>query len=320
MAVWRKQGKLFDPTTLAHADWMQAFAQAPATLVEDDVVRVYFACRPKPDAHGQYVSRAAYVDLDRRDLSRVVRISPQPILGLGTRGRFDEFGTYPVSVARDGDLIRAYYGGWTRCVSVPFDVAIGCATSTDGGRTFEKIGVGPVLGADLYEPFVISGPKIRRFGDRWYLWYIAGTKWIATGGRPEPVYRIRMATSSDGLHWERLHRKLIPPWIEADECQASPDVTIANGTYHMFFCYRSSLNYRGREGGYRIGYASSTDLVNWRRDDARAGIDVSDEGWDAEMISYPHVFELDGRTLMLYLGNEVGRRGFGLAVLDGDLA
>ncbi len=33
------------------------------------------------------------------------------------------------------------------------------------------------------------------------------------------------------------------------------------------------------------------------------------------MISYPHVFELDGSTYMAYLGNQVGRYGFGLAVL-----
>jgi hypothetical protein len=223
-------------------------------------------------------------------------------------------------VIRNGAEIRAYYGGWTRCASVPFDVAIGYAASADDGVTFEKRGRGPMLSADLEEPFLISGPKIRRFGGRWYLWYIAGAKWIRTGGRPEPVYRIRMATSDDGLRWHRLHRDLIPVRLEADECQASPDVTFANGIYHMFFCYRYSLGYRGREKGYRIGYASSTDLATWVRDDARAGLDVSEEGWDSEMISYPHVFELDGKTFMLYLGNEVGRHGFGLAELEGRLS
>ena len=299
---------------------MSAFAQGPATLVLDNVVRVYFSCRPKPDARDQYVSHAAYVDLDRADLSRVLGISARPILELGAPGTFDEFGTYPVSVIRDGDCIRAYYGGWTRCASVPFNVAIGCAVSRDGGITFDKYGQGPVLGADLHEPFVISGPKIRRFGGRWYLWYIAGTKWIATRERPEPVYRIRMAVSDDGLEWERLHQELIPPRLEPDECQASPDVIFAGGKYHMFFCYRYSLGYRSRERGYRIGYASSTDLLTWHRDDSKAGIDVADHGWDSEMVSYPHVFELDGQMLMLYLGNEVGRYGFGLAVLEGDLS
>ena len=46
---------------------------------------------------------------------------------------------------------------------------------------------------------------------------------------------------------------------------------------------------------------------------------MSEEGWDSEMISYPHVFDVDGKTYLAYLGNEVGRHGFGLAVLDGKL-
>lgn len=318
---WRKLGRVFDPTAIPdRPDWMHEFAQAPATLVLDEVVRVYFCCRPAPDAQGRYVSRAAYVDLRRDNLFEPVALARRPVLELGGLGAFDEFGTYPVSVARHGGEVWAYYGGWTRCASVPFDVAIGRAVSRDGGVTFEKTGRGPVLGASLHEPFVLSGPKIRRFNDRWYLWYIAGTRWIATGGRPEPVYRIRMATSRDGIVWERLGRELLPPRLEADECQASPDVFEAEGWYHMFFCYRYSLDYRNRERGYRIGYARSRDLVHWERDDARAGLDVSPDGWDAEMVSYPHVFALDGAVYMLYLGNQVGRFGFGLARLESPLA
>ena len=320
MFTWRKHGRIFDPTAADRPEWMRAFAQAPATLVRGDTVRVYVSCRPAPDTAGQYVSHAAYVDLRRDNLFEIVAVSPRPVLDLGGRGAFDEFGTYPASVIQDGETIRAYYGGWTRCVSVPFDVAIGCAISRDNGETFTKVGPGPVLAADRHEPFVISGPKIRRFDGRWYLWYIAGSKWIPTAGRPEPVYRIRMATSADGLTWTREHRDLIAPRVEADECQASPDVIFANGKFHMFFCYRYSLEYRGRERGYRIGYASSHDLFTWQRDDSRAGLDVSASGWDSEMVSYPHVFEVDGRTLMLYLGNQVGREGFGLAELEGSLA
>ena len=316
---WKKLGKVFDPTAIDTPEWMREFAQAPATLILDHVVRVYFSCRPGPDAKGQYVSHAAYVDLKRDNLFEQTALSPRPVLPLGPLGAFDEFGTYPMSVIRNGSDVWAYYGGWTRCVSVPFDVAIGRAISRDGGLTFEKQGRGPMLGAAVDEPFVLSGPKVRRFGERWYLWYIAGLKWLATADRAEPVYRIRMATSNDGITWRRHNKELIPPRLEADECQASPDVIHANGKYHMFFCYRHSLDYRNRQRGYRIGYASSPDLENWTRDDARAGIDVSSEGWDAEMISYPHVFDLDGVTYMMYLGNQVGRHGFGLARLEGGL-
>jgi sucrose-6-phosphate hydrolase SacC (GH32 family) len=202
---------------------------------------------------------------------------------------------------------------------VPFNVAIGVATSRDGGKTFTKLGPGPVLSYTPEEPFVLSGPKVRRFNDVWYLWYIAGRKWKMVDGRAEPVYKIRMATSTDGIQWNKLNKDLIESRIEEDEAQASPDVFYANGKYHMFFCYRYSSDYRGKANGYRIGYASSTNLVDWLRDDSKAGIDVSEDGWDAEMISYPHVFELDGKTYLTYLGNQVGREGFGVAMLDGKL-
>jgi hypothetical protein len=248
-----------------------------------------------------------------------MKVGAEPILPLGGLGEFDEFGTYPVSVIRHEGDVFAYYGGWTRCESVPFNVAFGVARSRDGGETFRKLGRGPVLSYSADEPFVLSGPKIRRFGDRWYLFYIAGRKWKIVDGRPEPVYKIRAAWSSDGLSWTKAGRDLIESRLEEDEAQASPDVFLHDGRYHMFFCYRRSANFRGRENGYRIGYAVSEDLAHWTRDDSKAGIDVSRAGWVSEMISYPHVFELDGTTYMFYLGNQVGREGFGLACLEGDL-
>lgn len=319
MFKWKKLGKVFTPQEVEGRSWLKEFAQAPSTLVFDDFVRVYFSCRPPPDENGQYVSYSAYVDLERANLFNVQHVSKQPILTLGGLGQFDEFGTYPVSVIRNGATVYAYYAGWTRCESVPFNVAIGMATSDNDGDSFTKLGCGPILSYSPDEPFVLSGPKIRRFNNIWYLWYIAGRKWKVVEGKAEPVYKIRMATSIDGIYWNKVNKDLIASRIEDDEAQASPDVFFANDKYHMFFCYRYSSNYRGKENGYRIGYASSTNLIDWVRDDAKAGIDVSEAGWDDEMISYPHVFELDGRIYMAYLGNQVGRYGFGLAELDGKL-
>ncbi len=247
MFVWKKLGKVFVPQLVEGRPWLREFAQGPATLISEKTVRVYFSCRPPADAHGQYVSYSAYVDLDRFNLLKIVAVADSPILQLGGLGEFDEFGTYPVSVLRVGTEVWAYYGGWTRCESVPFNVAIGLAKSHDGGRTFTRAGRGPVLSCSIDEPFVISGPKIRRFEGRWYLWYIAGRKWKMVDGRPEPVYKIRMAWSDDGIRWVRLNRDLIESRIEADEAQASPDVCFRNGRYHMFFCYRFSEELSGQD-------------------------------------------------------------------------
>lgn len=317
MFIWEKLGRVFNPLDVTDRDWLKEYAQAPCVLFYKDFVRVFFSCRPSPDANGVYTSRSAYLDLKRSNLKEILRISDQPIFQLGERGTFDEFGTYPVSVLRHDNKVLAYYAGWTRCESVPFNVAIGMAESYDDGYTFNKIGNGgPVISYSPDEPFVMSGPKIRRFNDRFYLFYIAGRKWKLHEGKPEPVYKIRMATSMDGINWTKHGKDLIESRIEEDEAQASPDVIFLNGKYHMFFCFRYSTGFRSHEKGYRIGYASSDDLLHWTRNDEIAGLDVSAEGWDSEMVAYPHVFELDGKIYMFYLGDQVGRFGFGLARLN----
>jgi predicted GH43/DUF377 family glycosyl hydrolase len=317
MFKWKKLGRTFIPQSVPGREWLKEFAQAPATLLFDDFVRVYFSCRPSPDENRQYVSYSSYVDFDRHDLSRIVRIANAPILKLGGLGTFDEFGTYPVSVIRRGSEVLAYYGGWTRCESIPFTVSIGAAISHDNGETFTKLGEGPLLTSDINHPFVLSGPKVRIFHGQWYLWYVAGTKWQRFEGRSEAVYKIRMATSTDGLSWQTNARNLIDDRLEVDECQASPDVFYYANRYHMFFCYKYSLDFRQNDRGYRIGYAVSDDLLDWERQDAKAGMDVSPQGWDDQSLAYPHVFSLDEQVYMLYLGNEVGRFGFGLARLEG---
>jgi hypothetical protein len=316
MFKWKKLGLVFNPTTIKNIPWLKEFAQAPSVLIFEDFVRVYFSCRPQADAKGQYISYSAYIDLNRNNLFDIIGIADKPIIELGELGTFDEFGTYPVSVIKTNAEVHAYYGGWTRCESTPFNVAIGYGVSHNNGKTFSKIGYGPILSYSQDEPFVLSGPKVRIFNDKWYLWYIAGKKWVLDNGKPEPVYKIRMATSDDGLQWEKVNKDLIESRIEENEAQASPDVFYYNGKYHMFFCYRYSLNYRNRDGGYRIGYASSENLIHWQRNDVKAGLDVSLEGWDSEMVCYPHVFELDNDIYMFYLGNQVGKYGFGLAKLE----
>lgn len=317
MLRWEKLGKLFDPRDHGDGLWMKEYAQSPSALVFADFVRVFFCSRPAPSADGQYLSYIAWIDLDRGDLRRILRVCPRPALELGDCGCFDEFGTYPVSVIRDGDEVRAYYAGWTRCESVPFNAAIGLAVSRDGGERFARLGAGPVLSYVPDEPFLLGSPRIRRFADAWYLWYVSGKEWLRTAGRPEPVYRIRMASSADGIEWTRHGHDLLEPRLGPHECQACPDVIYRDDRYHMFYSYRDVRNYRGREGGYRIGYACSDDMRDWRRRDDVAGMDVSPSGWDSEMVNYPHVFELDGEIWMIYQGNEMGRAGIGLARLLG---
>lgn len=317
---WKKLGQIFNPTTWndgVQRSWMKTHSQCVHTLILDDVVRVYFSCRPDNDESGFAKSYTTYLDLDKRDLARIVRVAQKPIMPLGDLGTFDEFATYPSSNVVYGDGVYFYYAGWSRCQSVPFNTAIGLAISRDGGETFDRIGPGPILSAGVSEPFVLSGPKVRRFNNKWYMFYLAGTRWINHNDKPEIIYKNRLATSEDGINWTRHNENIIPDVLGEDECQAGPDVFYKDGLYHMYFIYREGLDFRTVPGrGYKIGYATSVDLFNWERRDSEAGIGYSESGWDSTMQHYPHVFEVEGTHYMLYNGNDFGRYGFGLAQLE----
>ena len=319
---WKKLGQVFDPTVWNDGidrPWMKTHSQCTHTLVLDDVVRVYFSCRPDKDENGLAKSYTTFLDLDKNDLTKIIRVSDKPIMPLGELGTFDEFAVYPSSNIRLNDKILLYYAGWTRCQSVPFNTSIGLAYSEDNGETFNRMGPGPILSADMFEPFVLSGPKIRKFNNTWYMFYLAGTKWINHNDKPEIIYKNRMAISKDGIKWIRLNVNIIPDVLDENECQAGPDVFYKDGLHHMYFVYREGLDFRTTPGrGYKIGYATSIDLINWERKDKEAGIGYSEAGWDSTMQHYPHVFEVDGQHYMTYNGNDFGKYGFGLAILENE--
>ena len=45
---------------------------------------------------------------------------------------------------------------------------------------------------------------------------------------------------------------------------------------------------------------------------------MSENGWDSEMVCYPHILKIDGKYQMFYCGNGFGFEGFGYAELDGN--
>jgi predicted GH43/DUF377 family glycosyl hydrolase len=317
---WKKLGHIFDPTTWDDGidrPWMKTHSQCTHALILKDVIRVYFSCRPQNDKEGFAKSYTTFLDLDKNDLTKVIQVSDKPIMDLGGLGTFDEFAIYPSCTIEHENKILLYYAGWTRCQSTPFNTSIGLAISKDKGKTFSRIGPGPILSASTHEPFVLSGPKVRKFGDKWYMFYLAGTKWVNYKGKPEIVYKNRLAISNDGVNWDRCNKNIIPDVLDENECQAGPDVFYKDGIYHMYFVYREGLDFRTIPGrGYKIGYATSTNLLDWERKDEEAGITYSADGWDSTMHHYPHIFEFNENHYMTFNGNEFGKYGFGLALLE----
>ena len=166
----------------------------------------------------------------------------------------------------------------------------------------------PILGSDAEDPVSLSYPWVIVDHGMFKMWYGSTVCWDAGNG--EMIHVIKYATSTDGVIWKK-HGQAIPHEIGIAQAFSRPSVATDGDGYHMWYSYRGS-----RAIKYRIGYAHSRDGLFWRRRLIDPGLDVSDSGWDAEMVEYPFVFDHKGKRLMLYNGNGYGRTGFGLAILE----
>jgi hypothetical protein len=316
---WRKLGRIFDPAQFELPNHCEHFAQSPQALVFDHFVRIYFSSRERDPRNGKYLSHICFAEFTK-DFREVIRVSDRTVIELGALGCFDEHGIFPMNVLRHGDKVYGYTCGWSRRTSVSVETSVGLAVSVDEGLTFRRIGDGPILTSSLNEPFLVGDAFVQVHGDLFHMWYIFGTAWkrSAEFAAPERTYKIGHAVSRDSVSWEKEEaRQIIPDRLSSDESQALPTVTKIGERYHMLFCYRQSTDFRAnKDRGYRLGHAWSDDMDRWIRDDAGVGIDVSAEGWDSDMLCYPHLFECDDRMYLLYNGNEFGRHGFGIAVLE----
>jgi hypothetical protein len=299
---WRKLGRLYEPPGTLR--WARTHGQVPfAQPIDDTIVRIFFT--PK-DAHHR--SHIAVMTLDLRR-SHHARVQQEPVLRPGRRGTFDDDGAMMgCVVGRDGDA-RAYYQGWNPGGTVSFRTAIGVASIADdvGIVTFRRWMEGPVLDRGPNEAFFVGTPFVLSDAGTWHMWYTSGTGWDDEG---EPLYGIRHATSRDGFAWSPDRGLCLAPIEGNDTMLTRPSVIRDGQIYRMWYSARRT------KGPYRIGYAESRDGAAWVRRDDEAGISVSEQGWDSEMVCYPHVFDgRDGRY-MLYCGNAFGRAGFGIAIMQ----
>ena len=302
---WKKLGRIFAPPT--DLDWMVGYAAVPIAQRRDgDRYRVYFSGR---DAENR--SQVGYFELRLSDPARTLKVSARPVLGHGEPGRFDDSGAMGTSLVErpDGRLLL-YYVGWNRGHTVPFYNSIGVAVSDDGGESFRRVSIAPIVPRDDIDPCFTAGPVVRVEGELWRLWYLSCVRWEKTAAGYQHHYNIRYAESADGLRW-RKHPTPVVDFAGPGEYAISQPYVLRDGAlYKMWYSHRGE--------SYRIGYATSPDGVHWQRRDADAGIDVSPEGWDSESIEYACVIDHDGRRYLFYNGNRFGQTGVGLAVMEAD--
>jgi len=301
---WRKLGQIYVPNDSGMHPKLISHAANPLPIhLDGDIYRVFFSGR---DVKNRSSVGAVDIDLMQR---KVVKEYYLPFFEHGPEGSF----------FADGVSIGCCYGvkgvrymlfmGWQIPKNEHWRGDIGRLLVTPE-LTLELDTMEPFIGCDPIDPISLSYPWVRaRSSGGFDMWYGSTLAWDSGNG--EMLHVIQHACSDDGQKWERTGLS-VPYELGLAQAFSKPAVAQnQDGTLEMWFSYRS-----GSGDKYRIGYAKSNDGLSWILELDKAGIMVSDSGWDSEMIEYPFVFDHAGERYMLYNGNGYGKSGFGLAVLE----
>lgn len=300
---WNKKGRIY--VADGSMWWAKHYAFPPTPyFLDDETLRLYVAFCDE-----NTVGRIGYVDVLADDPSQVVKVSPEPVLDIGTPGAFDENGILPTSIVPVGDELYLYYVGYQLGMKVRYYQFEGLAISRDGGETFQRRLRVPVTDRSDAEMLNRTSAFVRQRNGIFEMWYVGGSEWTTVGNKALPIYNIRYLTSLDGINWGPEGHVCIDYANEDEHAFGKPFIIEDGNLQRMFYSVRS------RSKGYRLGYAESSDGLNWERMDHKVGIDVSGSGWDSEMIAYSSVVRHKNKVYMFYNGNNLGATGFGYAEL-----
>lgn len=301
---WKKLGRLYVPPEQGRHPKLLTHAANPLPVhLAGDVYRVFFSGR---DSINRSSVGAVDIDIVRRT---VVEDHYHPFFEHGAEGSFYADGVSIGNCYMAGGARFMLFMGWQNPRDGHWRGDIGRLVM-GADLTLSLDDDVPFMGSDENDPLSLSYPWVRENDDGSFsMWYGSTRTWEA--GNSEMLHVINAATSMDGHHW---HRKGLAIPFALGKAQAFSRPTVIRneqGEDEMWFSYRS-----GSGEKYRIGHARSANQITWTLDLDGAGIDISSDGWDSDMIEYPFVFDHDGQRYMLYNGNSYGKTGFGLAILE----
>jgi hypothetical protein len=297
---WQKLGLIYEPRVIDQ--YLLTHAANPLPIhIENNIYRIFFNGR-------DYLNRSSvgFFDFDFSNL-KVNLICNSSIFNFGEDGSFYSHGVSLGNSYRIDDRHYIGFMGWNIKPYEHWRGDIG-RIRLDNLIDLKLAPKGIFIGTDSIDKLSLSYPYILYHESLYKMWYGSTVTWDA--GNNEMLHVINYAISKDGDNWEKMGLA-IPFELGVAQAFSRPTVIIEKSVYHMWYSYRS-----GDGTPYRIGYSRSEDGKVWERRHEDVGIDVSTEGWDSQMICYPQVFKHQENYYMLYNGNDFGKSGIGLAILE----
>jgi hypothetical protein len=299
---WKKVGLVFDPR--GKFSWARDSALQPTPLVLADRIRVFVGMRDKDG-----VSRVGFVDFSKDDPSTCIDFSSIPCLEIGEPGCFDDNGVVPSAILVHNEKLLLYYAGYQIVSKVRFLVLGGLAVSTDNGQTFSRYSQTPLFERTNNELLFRVPHSVIHENGNFRFWYGGGSKFMLHNGATLPSYDVRYLETNSPYSIPDSGSTVIKLGDD-DYRLGRPYVIKRDDSYLMFFGV-STL-----ESRYRLDFARSSDGLNWLRSETGIGLSYSLDDFDSDMSAYPGIVVINDRIYMYYNGNDYGRGGIGLAILE----
>jgi hypothetical protein len=220
--AWKKIGNIFSCD--GNAPWMRSHAAVPFVgKINGSEVEIFFSTR---DENNRSSIGGFVFDIE---LKKTIYVSPTPYLVPGTIDSFDHDGVMGSHITTINETSYLYYTGWNKGVSVPFRNAIGMAVVKENG--FEKMFDGPVLDRSIYDPCFVASNCIVRIGETYIMYYLSCIRWVKKQDKLTHYYHIKIATSIDGINWNRSGKVAIDFKYENEYAISVPRVIYEENVY-----------------------------------------------------------------------------------------
>ena len=288
--MWHKHGLIYN----------LGKAQCPVVCKNEDYWRIYFT-----DRNEKNQNIANFIDVEPGNPAKV-KTAKKTILQPGKPGDCDSAGVMPTAFYNN----NLYYIGWTLRQDVPY------FNYTCVAQKYREnyVKLGPVLSPTLNDPGYSGTLGIYQSDYILFGYYLSCVGWLPDeNNKLQPSYNIKMATSLDGIRWNKLGKTAID--LEEDEAGISSATVIKKRLYHMWFCVRKAKNFRNKkENSYKIKHATSEDGYTWTRDEKYAIF--SELEFEKIMCAYPNVIVHEDKIHMFYNGDGFGQTGIAHATME----
>ena len=201
------------------------------------------------------------------------------------------------TLASSGNIIRVAQGTYLENLTIDIDLTLEGGYEATGWtrdtRKYETIIDGSGNGIEYrdWDGERVRYPTVIQDGGAYKMWYV-GVDIYDTG-------RVGYATSPDGIAWTRHSSNPVldvgaPGAWDAMQLEGPFVIKESSSSYKMWYS-GSDAN-----GVWRIGYATSSDGVNWTKHVSNPVLDVGSQTWNNFGVLHPNVVK-EGSTYKMWL-------------------